>query len=248
MAIMHGAEGYFLKNGDKGVLLIHGYTGSPAELRLLGDFLYEHGFSVFGVRLAGHGTSPEDLNRTEWPDWYATVTEARAELAGYCSEVNVIGLSMGALLAMKAAAEPTVSKAVFLAAPVYVYDKRMAFVGVVKHFWPWIRKKKRNYAVDPQYNIAYDVMPLKALHSLKKLIEHCVRDVMPKIEVPCLVMQSRQDGTVRPESAELIYRKIGSAKKELVWIENTGHIMTLGENREEVFKKILYFLKEREHD
>jgi len=244
LTIMQGAEQYFLRNGEKGVLLIHGYTGTPAELRLLGDFLYAHDYSVLGVRLPGHGTTPEELNKTDWTMWYEAVKTAYGELSKSCTEVSVIGLSMGSLLAMKAAAELPVKKAVFMSAPIYVYDKRAPFVGVAKYFRKWINKKRRSYDVEDKYNIAYEVMPLKALHSMLKLINHCSREVLPQIKVPCLIMQSRQEHTVRPESAEFIYNKLGSAEKKLIWIEHAGHILTLANNREEVFKEVLAFLQE----
>lgn len=87
------------------MLLIHGYTGSPAELKLLGEYLNKKGYSVFGVRLPGHGTTPEELNKTNWPLWYDAVRKAHEELSQCCSEISVVGLSMGGLLAMKLAAE-----------------------------------------------------------------------------------------------------------------------------------------------
>lgn len=244
MTVIEGAEQYFWQKGKKGVLLIHGYTGSPAELKLLGEYLNKNGYSVFGVRLPGHGTTPEELNKTSWPLWYDAVKKAYEELTACCSEISVIGLSMGGLLAMKLAAEQPVKKAVFLATPIYVYDKRAHFVRFAKFFKKWVKKKSRNYRVDQKYNIAYDVMPLKALDSLMKLIDHCVNKVLPAITVPCLIMQSKQEHTVRPESAELIYETIPAKDKKLVWVENGGHILTLGDNRDEVFEKILSFLGE----
>lgn len=244
MVIMRGAEQYFFKNGKKGVLLIHGYTGSPAELKPLGEYMREKGYSVFGVRLPGHGTTPEELNKTNWPMWYEAVKKAYYELRESCSEISVVGLSMGGLLAMKLAADMPLKKAIFLSAPIYVYDKRAPFVGLAKYFKKWVKKKGRNYNIDEKYNIAYDVMPLKALDSLMKLITHCEKEVLPQIFVPCLIMQSRHEHTVRPESAEHIYEKIGSAKKKLVWIENSGHILTLSDKREEVFECIFDFLEE----
>lgn len=244
MTVIDGAEQYFWQDGKKGVLLIHGYTGSPAELKLLGEYLNKNGYSVLGVRLPGHGTTPEELNKTNWPMWYEAAAEAFAELSSYCTEVSVVGVSMGGLLAMKLAAEQPVKKAVFLATPIYVYDKRARFVRVAKYFKKWIVKKSRNYNVDKKYNIAYNVMPLKALDSMIKLIDHCVSKVLPLIQVPCLIMQSKDEHTVRPESAEFIYEKIKSTDKQLVWFNNAGHILTLSDCRNEVFEIILKFLEE----
>ncbi|MBR2071216.1 MAG: carboxylesterase, partial [Phascolarctobacterium sp.] len=76
MEIIQGAEEFLLKGTNKkGVLVIHGYTGTPAEMRLLGDHLHQEGYTVLGVRLPGHGTTPEELNETQWQDWYAVAQE-----------------------------------------------------------------------------------------------------------------------------------------------------------------------------
>lgn len=117
MQIVQGAESYMLEGGDHGVLLIHGFTGSPGELKLLGEYLHLGGFSVLGVRLPGHGTTPAELNKTEWPDWYAAVQDSYRSLSASCSRVSVVGLSMGGLLAMKLAAEVKVHSAVFFGNP-----------------------------------------------------------------------------------------------------------------------------------
>ena len=114
MKVIKGAEEFLLEGtNNKGVLLIHGYTGTPAEMRLLGDHLHQEGYTVLGVLLPGHGTKPENLNETKWQDWYAAAEEGFKRLEESCSEVMVAGLSMGGLLAIKVAAELPVSKAAF---------------------------------------------------------------------------------------------------------------------------------------
>ncbi|HIU64502.1 MAG TPA: alpha/beta fold hydrolase [Candidatus Avacidaminococcus intestinavium] len=244
MKIMDGAEQYYWPSGKQGVLLIHGYTGSPAELKLLGEFLYQAGYSVLGVRLPGHGTTPEELNSTTWHDWYAKVMECYLEIQKDCREVSVIGLSMGALLAMKLASEQKIDKAVFLSAPIYIYDKRIPLVFLAKNFIKWIKKGKRSYSVPEQYNVAYSVMPLKALDSLLRLIKHIKKDVLKKITRPCLIIQSKKEHTVRPESADYIFQKIRSKQKKLLWVEQGGHILTLSDERKQVFFSIKQFLEE----
>ena len=101
--IIEGAEPFLLRGNKIGVLLIHGFTGSPAELLPLGIFLNHEGFTVLAVRLAGHGTSERDLLRTNCGDWFNSVLDGYAMLKNFCDKIFVIGHSMGALLSLKLA-------------------------------------------------------------------------------------------------------------------------------------------------
>lgn len=244
MKVIEGAEEFFLagENGQ-GVLLIHGYTGTPAEMRLLGEHLQREGYTVLGVRLPGHGTEPWALNEVRWPDWYDEVEQGFYRLQKFCSKVMVAGLSMGGLLAMVAAARLPVAKAVFLAAPVYVQDWRAPLLPLLKYFIHYLKKKKRNYFTADKYNLAYNVMPVKPLSSLFALTELCKKEILPQITIPCLIMQSTVEHTVKPSSASYIYEHLGSSRKELVWYHRSGHIMTLDVEREDIFQKISEFFR-----
>lgn len=244
MKVIDGAEEFFLAgNNSKGVLLIHGYTGTPAEMRLLGEHLQQEGYTVLGVRLPGHGTVPQELNETNWQDWYSEAERGFYRLQQCCREVMVAGLSMGGLLAMVVAAKLPVTKAVFMAAPIYVQDWRAPLLPFLKYFIHYLRKKKRNYFTAEKYNLAYNVMPVKPLSSLFALTELCKQKLLPQITIPCLIMQSTVEHTVKPSSAAYIYEHLGSQCKELVWYRSSGHILTLDIEREEVFKKISKFFR-----
>lgn len=244
MKVIEGAEEFFLAgNNSKGVLLIHGYTGTPAEMRLLGEHLQQEGYTVLGVRLPGHGTVPQELNETNWQDWYSEAERGFYRLQQCCREVMVAGLSMGGLLAMVVAAKLPVTKAVFMAAPIYVQDWRAPLLPFLKYFIHYLRKKKRNYFTAEKYNLAYNVMPVKPLSSLFALTELCKQKLLPQITIPCLIMQSTVEHTVKPSSAAYIYEHLGSQCKELVWYRSSGHILTLDIEREEVFKKISEFFR-----
>lgn len=242
MEIIKGAEEYFLQgSNNKGVLLIHGYTGTPAELRLLGDHLHDEGYTVLGVRLPGHGTTVQDLNETQWPCWYDAARIGCERLLKCTDTVMVAGLSMGGLLAMKAAAELPVAKAVFLAAPIYVQDRRVPFLPLLKYFIRYVKKSKRSYFSADKYNLSYDVMPVKPLTSLFKLVKECKERLLPSITIPCLIVQSRAEHTVAPKSAQYIYDHLGSRDKKLLWLNNSSHIVTLDCERETVFEEISRF-------
>ena len=240
---MEGAEPFFLPGGERGVLLIHGFTGSPAEVRLLGDFLHNEGYTVLAPRLSGHGTTVEDMSNTKWPHWYSSVEDAYHILRAMCNNIAVIGLSMGGLLALKLAAEYQVERIVSLSTPIFIVDKRLEMLPVYRIFRDFVPKRRKIYAdIDPKYSVGYAATPLSSLSSLLHLIQQ-VDTLLPTIHAPLLIVQSPHDHTVQPRSAQYIYDKIASDEKTLLWLDKSGHIVTIDIEREKVFSEISEFLK-----
>lgn len=241
MAILKGAEPFFYRGGDRGVLLLHGFTGSPSEMRLLGEYLHSLGFTVFGPRLPGHGTHPRDMDQTNWRQWYGAVEDGFHILRSLCRQVSVVGLSMGGILALMLASEYPVERVVSLSAPIYIADQRLKWLNLYRMFRRYAPKRRRNFDVSPDYNIGYDLTPLRSLSSLLELIQH-VKRRLPLVKSPLLVVQSKVEHTVKPESADYIYRHAGGTHKELLWLDRSGHIVTLDCEKELVYKKVAGFL------
>lgn len=240
-----GAEPFFFAGGEEGVLLIHGYTGAPGEMRLLGEFLHRKGYTVLGVLLPGHCTTPKNLSKYTFDDWYAEVKRGYARLKARCSKVYVAGLSMGGLLTLRAAAELEPDKAVVMAAPIYVHDRRQFLLPWMHFLIRYVKKHQRVFdGVPEEYCVQCEAMPTKPLISMFKFVKECKRSYLKNITVPCLIMQSKIEHTVRRQSAQFIYDNIASKRKELVWFEHCGHILTLDKERGAVFNKILAFLQE----
>ncbi len=247
MQVMQGAETFLLQGkNNKAVLLLHGYTGAPSEMRPLGDYLNALGFTVLCVRLPGHGTSVGDLERTTANDWYDAAANACRDLLGRFDSVYIAGLSMGGLLAIKLAASLPVKKAAFISAPIYVQDKRAPFLPLLRFFIHYLPKRKKNYHEMARYCLSYDRMPTKPLTSLFALLKECKESLLTKIKIPCLVLQSKIEHTVRPKSAQYIYDKLGCAKKKLVWFTHSGHILTLDCEHEQVFAEIAKFFAQED--
>lgn len=245
MKTMSGAESFFFKGtNERAVLLLHGYTGAPSEMRLLGEYLNNKGFTVKCVLLPGHGTTPEDLNETTTDDWYAEAERACCELLSSHSKVMVAGLSMGGLLTIRIASQLPIDRAAILAAPIYLQDKRVPLFPILKYFIKYLPKQKRNYHEAAKYNVAYDKMPTKPIGSILQMIKTAKAEYIPKIEIPCLIMQSRIEHTVAPKSAQYIYDNIKSKIKKLVWFEHCGHILTLDNEREKVFELVGEFFSQ----
>ncbi|MFQ6057720.1 MAG: alpha/beta hydrolase [Anaerolineae bacterium] len=237
---------FFFEGGGTGCLLIHGFTGSPPEMRGLGEYLADKGLTVLGVRLAGHGTTPEEMARTGWRDWVASAEGGLRELQGRCQWVFVGGLSMGGVLTLYLAARHPVAGAIVMAAPTYLRDWRTPFLPLAKYFVKWYYPSGESDLTDPtgqERMWSYDRMPVVCIDQLLQLIR-LVRRELPRIKVPVLVMQGAHDRYVPLDCAQEIYDRIGSQDKELVWFHNSGHAITEDSERREVWRRAYEFIAE----
>lgn len=246
--IIPGAEAYRLEGSNGyGVLLIHGYTGTPAELRPLGDHLNALGYTVLGVRLPGHGTSVQDLETTTADDWFAEAAKGMELLkAEFGEKVFVAGLSMGGLLTIRVAAKYQPKAAAIMSAPIFLPDKRVPFFWLFKYFIKELPKSKKNYHEMMKYNLSYSTMPTKPLGSLLAMMKNCKNNVLGQIKCPAIVLQSTVEHTVVPKSAQYIYDHLGSEPdaKKLIWLHQSGHIISLDMEREQAFAEIAEFFKQ----
>ena len=243
--MIEGGEPFFMKGGSSGVLLIHGFTGLPAGMFLLGEYLNRAGFSVLCPRLAGHGTSERDLMRMTKDDWFNSVLDGFYILRGICDKIFVVGHSMGGLLALKLAVEYQISKIITLAAPIFI-DEGMGirnlppreFCSDACIFTP--RKKLDD--VPPAVNNVYDKTPLISVHELVDLIND-VKKLLPTVKTPILIMHGEEDHTAQPRSARFIMDNVGSCEKKIITVPDSGHLLPFAENRGFVFEQTFDFLR-----
>lgn len=231
------------EGGKKAVLLLHGFTGTPSELRPMGKYLSEKGYTVKAPLLAGHGTTPEDMMRTGLKDWVKSAEDAYFDLKRKHEDVYVGGLSMGGSLALHLAARLPVKGVISMCAPILLHDRRAWFARWIAPFVKFNHHKTPYPEHIEPYMAGYTKTPVRCVPELLRLIR-MVRNELPTIKVPSLIMQAEQDFTVRPESAEYIYKYIGSRQKQLKWYPNSGHILTVDHDRDQVFADAEQFLKE----
>lgn len=234
---------FFWPAGATGVLLIHGFTATTAEIRPLGRSLHEAGYTISGPLLPGHSTTPEDANHYSWRDYTATVAEAYQEIKKHCSTVFIGGESMGGLLALLQACESPEIAGVLLYAPaIQLATARAARLGPL--FSPFLATVEKPHspptAADALWQ-GYTVYPLKAFRQLLAL-QKMVRRRLAEIHQPLLLIQGRLDRSVHPDGPGFILQKVSSKIKELHWIDQSGHCVVLDCQRQEVEALTLDFL------
>jgi carboxylesterase len=231
-------EPFRLGSGERGVLLIHGFCGTPPEMRGLGEHLAANGFRVHGALLTGHGTTPEDLATTHWADWIESAQAQLDELRRECRQVFVAGQSMGGSLSLVLAARNADVVAVAtLAALVNLgrFTELKIRLGrrVVRWHYPdrnhvdlWDRE-----AV--QLLRSYNRRPMSTHHDLVLLCREALL-AASRVRLPALIMHGMRDTTVPPANARLIANAIGEGAT-LRYFERSGHAMTVDVDREEAF-------------
>ena len=171
MPVLPGAEPFFHSGGTTGVLLCHGFTGSPATLRPWAEYLAAAGLTVSLPRLPGHGTTWQEMNRTRWEDWHAEIERAFAELQGHTSEIFAMGISMGACLALRLAAQhgPEVAGLVLVNPSVTADTKLFLLVPALKLVVPSLKGIGSDIKKEGAHEVSYDRVPVKAAASLPQL-------------------------------------------------------------------------------
>jgi carboxylesterase len=242
MNILHErAREFFFLGNKTGLLLIHGFTGTPHELREMGSYLSSKGFTVKGILLKGHGKSLKEMREANHIDWIELAEQGYQELLRHCDEVFVIGFSMGGVLALHLANKYNVKGVVSLSAPIKVLNGQYCIKALIKYLRPVVSKY---FSFKRSDIIGCDRTPLKCIISLLKLIG-IVKSELNMIDKPILIMQSYRDETVHPSSANIIYKRVASRDKSIIFLHNSGHIITCDCEKEQVFNEVYSFISKR---
>ncbi len=255
--------GIHLKGGEHGVVLIHGLTGSPFELKPLARALHRNGFTVRAPCLAGHGTSLEDLKQTSWQDWYGTVRDTCAEMATECSTISVAGLCMGALLALWLAAEErnkvravaALSTTLFYdgwSLPWYRFLLPISYLPPIRYFYAYeerppygvkdVRMRQEVEAAIKGGGLAYSHFPSHAMHELFKLIR-TVKRSLPLVTAPTIILHALEDDVASIRNAEYVEQHIGATHVRKVLLPDTYHMLTLDLQKQRVAQETVDFFR-----
>ncbi len=236
MPVLPGADPFSFDGGPVGILLIHGFTGTPQSLRPWGEHLAAEGYTISCPRLPGHGTVLADMNLTRWPDWYGCVERVFEELRGRCSEVFVAGLSMGGTLAIRLAEQhgEHLSGMVLVNPSLGTERKDIALVKILAKVVPSWKGVSNDIKKPGAREVAYPRVPLKAAVSLQELWATTAAD-LAKVDLPILTFRSTQDHVVEPLSGRLLLDGVRSTDVTERLLHDSYHVATLDNDAEEIF-------------
>ncbi len=243
LAVVPGAEPFSHDGGPVGVLLSHGFTGSPASITPWARSLAERGHTVRVPRLPGHGTTWQDLNATRWDDWYATLDATLSELRERCDQVVVGGLSMGGALALRLAEiRPDDVDALVVVNPaIGIRNWQLKLLPVLKWVLPAMPGIGNDVKKEGVDEIGYDKTPLKALASQMGGWRQ-TKDDLGRITAPLLMFRSTDDHVVDDTSLGLIRAAVASEVTEYVTLENSYHVATLDHDAPLIFERSAAFI------
>jgi len=234
-------------DGAIGAVLVHGFTGSPYEMQYLGEQLARAGITVHGLRLPGHGTTIEDLDRTTWEDWAEAVEDAYDSLRLMCGQVAVVGQSLGGLLSLHLAAKrPDVAAVAALATPLWLEGlgakvADWAARGALR--WPAIPKLVRTDVRDPRVrreNPCYDAIPTRALGELARFMK-LVSGELPQVRQPVLVLHARKDHTAPVACAGRIAERTRAVRTRI--LPRSYHLIAADVERDIVAAEVIDFIR-----
>lgn len=245
-----GANPFFFNNNSRvGILLLHGFTSTPFQFKELAEHLTSKGLTVYAPLIAGHGTSPEDLIRTDPEDWKRSAERAYSKLKEKADRIVVIGNSFGGNLAFYLARERDPLAVISLGTPIklrfeWIIRLRLYLYGWAKKYY---KKAKRHYRIDytdMQDEVTYPVIPIKSLKDFLSFLKEETIPNLDKVKIPTLIIHANTDFVVNPKSATYIHRNLGSEHKEIYWFGSNHHVVMNDEKKEQLFERIYKFIKE----
>lgn len=236
-------EPFTFEAGERALLLLHGFTGHTADVRMLGRFLQRHHYTSHAPILRGHGQTPEQLLNVKPDEWWEDVLAGYNHLKslGY-EQIAVAGLSLGGVLGLKLAYSKKVTAVISMCAPMY-FDNDQQLTTGFKLFAKQYKQLERKDEQTIQQEIT------KMLHNTPHLFQdmgpyiESVRQQIDFIYTPTMVVQARHDEMINPHSANVIFENVQSETKQLNWYEKSGHVITLDKERDQLHEDILTFLQ-----
>jgi carboxylesterase len=252
-----GGAPFYIPGSRIGCVLVHGFTGSPGNLRWLADHLYrELSCTIYAPRLAGHGTRPDDMHGIRWEEWYADVRSAFCLLREHCDQVFMVGLSLGAALSLLLAANESVSGVVAMSTPHAIYDWRACFLPLISLFMPmrakqttedqrefyrYVEAEERRRGHPNGGYTTYETYSTASLMQVDKLLGQ-MRSALPRVTAPTLLIHSRRDDIVPFAHLDLTAQRIGCENKQTLILDRSLHVVTMDVECATVFDAVMQFI------
>lgn len=235
-------KAFTYKGGNKAVLLLHGFTGNTSDVRRLGKYLQQRGYTCHAPLYTGHGLDPSQLIKTGPDDWWQDVVKGYhfLQTEGY-EEIAVAGVSLGAIFSLKLGTELPVKGIVSMSATVKERNIDDLFVRVRDYANGYWKMEGKDAEEITSELVTLEDKQMPSLTHLRQLIMNMGTKV-DQITSPIFVLQGLLDKPLYIESAQIIYNNVGTDSKLLKWYEQSDHIITLGKEREQVYEDIHQFL------
>lgn len=229
--------------GKRAVLLLHGFTGNTADVRMMGRFLESKGYTCHAPLYKGHGVPPEELVHTGPEDWWKDVMEGYEFLKskGH-NEIAVAGISLGGVFSLKLGYTVPIKGIVPMCAPMYIKSEEVMYQGILEYAKEYKRLEGKSEEVIAQEMDDFQKTPMNTLKALQDLIAD-VRNHVDMIYSPTFVVQGRHDHMINTDSANIIYNEVENDLKELKWYEESGHVITLDKERNQLEEDVYQFLE-----
>lgn len=216
----------------------------------MGEYLAGKGYSVLGVRLTGHATRPDDMIRSRWTDWLASVEDGYHLLRGAADRIYLVGLSMGGVLSLLMSTRLEARGVVAISTPYHLReDWRLKYTGLLSRIQPYLPKGDETPGVGWfdkdawKDHVSYPQNPVRSIGELNKLLVE-MRAALPEVRVPVLLVHSKDDAYVPPENMERIYADLVNARdRTKLYVTGSGHVVTRDAARAQVFESAYDFIR-----
>ncbi|AJH17362.1 carboxylesterase [Bacillus sp. TH22] len=235
---------FTFEGGDRAVLLLHGFTGNSADVRMLGRFLEKKGYTCHAPIYKGHGVPPEELVHTGPEDWWKDVMNAYQHLKdqGY-EKIAAVGLSLGGVFSLKLAYTLPILGVVPMCAPMYIKSEEIMYQGILAYAREYKKREQKSPERIEQEMFEFKQTPMNTLKALQELIRD-VRNNVDMIYAPTFVVQARHDEMINTDSANIIYNGVESTLKDIKWYEDSTHVITLDKERDVLHEDVYNFLEQ----
>ncbi|MEN1936851.1 carboxylesterase [Paenibacillus sp. 102] len=235
---------FTFEGGDRAVLLLHGFTGNSADVRMLGRFLEKKGYTCHAPIYKGHGVPPEELVHTGPEDWWKDVMAAYQHLKdqGY-EKIAAVGLSLGGVFSLKLAYTLPILGVVPMCAPMYIKSEEIMYQGILAYAREYKKREQKSTEQIAEEMMEFKKTPMNTLKALQDLIRD-VRNNVDMIYAPTFVVQARHDEMINTDSANIIYNGVESTLKDIKWYEDSTHVITLDKQRDELHEDVYNFLEQ----
>ncbi|MGI8314193.1 alpha/beta hydrolase [Halobacillus mangrovi] len=237
--VLKGADPIYFKGNEVGILVSHGFTGTTQSMRPLAEAYARAGYTVCAPRLKGHGTTPEDMEKSTKEDWIESIDEGYRWLKDRCEVIFTVGLSMGGTLALYVAQNyPDIEGVIPINAAIDIpaMENTEAMDG------PFTDAIGSDIKMEDVEELAYERTPVRSIDQLLDLMSQ-VKSQLSSVHCPILVFVSDEDHVVPPHNSEVIFDTVFSEHKEIVHLENSYHVATLDNDQDLIIERSLEFFQ-----